>query len=46
MVFEAHNLHMKKFGACASNEYQSQMLKIKGLRILYLAVLLLSQVDR
>jgi hypothetical protein len=36
----------KKYGACALDEYQSQVLKIKRLRIFYLAVLLLSQVDR
>jgi hypothetical protein len=31
---------------CALDEYQSQTLKIKRLRILYLAILLLGQVDR
>jgi hypothetical protein len=46
MVFEQQNLHLKKYGACALDEYQSQMLKIKRLRILYLTILLLDQVDR
>jgi hypothetical protein len=36
----------EKYGTCALDEYQSQILKIKGLRILYLAILLLDQVDR
>jgi hypothetical protein len=37
---------MKKYEACALDEYQSQTLKIKTLGILYLATLLLGQVDR
>ena len=34
-----------KDGAGTSDDYQSQLLNIKRFRILYLAVLLLSQVD-
>jgi hypothetical protein len=45
MIFEPRNPHLKKDGACALDEYQSQTLKIKTLVILYLAVLLLDQVD-
>jgi hypothetical protein len=46
MVFEPQNPHLKKYGACALDEYQSQTLKIKRPRILYLAILLLGQEDR
>jgi hypothetical protein len=46
IVFEPWNPHLKKYGACALDEYQSQTLNIKRLRILYLVVLLLGQVDR
>jgi hypothetical protein len=45
-VFEPRNPHLKKYGSCALDEYQSQTLKIKRLMILYLAILLLGQVDR
>jgi hypothetical protein len=34
------------YEACALDEYQSQTLKIKRFGILYLAILLLGQVDR
>jgi hypothetical protein len=46
MVFEPQNPHLKNNEACALDEYQSQTLKIKRLGILYLAILLLGQVDR
>jgi hypothetical protein len=46
MIFEPQNPHMEKYGACALDEYQSQTLKIKRFGILYLAILLLGQVDR
>jgi hypothetical protein len=45
-VFEPRNPHLKKYEACALDEYQSQTLKIKRLEILYLAILPLGQVDR
>jgi hypothetical protein len=45
MVPEPWNPHMDKDGVNASDDYQSQMLNIKRLRILYLAVLLLGQVN-
>jgi hypothetical protein len=44
-VPESRNLHLNKDGGSASDDYQSQMLNIKRLRILYLAVLLLVQVN-
>jgi hypothetical protein len=46
MVFEPQNPHLKKYGTCALDEYQSQTLKTEVLRILYLVIFLLGQVDR
>jgi hypothetical protein len=46
MVIEQRNPHLKKYEACALDEYPSQTLTIKRLRILYLAILLLGHVDR
>jgi hypothetical protein len=45
MILEPRNPHLNKDGASASGDYQSQMLNMKRLRILYLAVLLLCQVN-
>jgi hypothetical protein len=45
-VFEPWIPHLKKYEASALDEYQSQTLKIKRLRNLYLTILLLGQVDR
>jgi hypothetical protein len=46
MVFEPQSPHLKKYGTCALDEYQSQTLQTKVLRNLYLAIFLLGQVDR
>jgi hypothetical protein len=46
MVYKLWNPHLKKYGVCALDEYQSQTLKINRLKILYLAISLLSQVGR
>jgi hypothetical protein len=45
MIPEPQNPHFNKDGASALGDYQSQMLNIKRLRILYLTVLLLGQVN-
>jgi hypothetical protein len=44
MIPEPQNPHLNKDGGSASGEKKSQMLNIKGLRNLYMVLLLLSQV--